>query len=38
MLGAKLGQRFGALHVFRIAVVVFGASQVLMTFSPHARV
>ncbi|WP_029002956.1 MFS transporter [Azorhizobium doebereinerae] len=36
MLGAKLTQRFGALHVFRIAVVVFGCAQVLMTFSPNA--
>jgi predicted MFS family arabinose efflux permease len=36
MLGAKLTQRYGALHVFRAAVVVFGASQVLMTFSPTA--
>ena len=37
MLGAKLTQRFGATHVFRIAVVVFGAAQALMTFSPSAR-
>ena len=36
MLGAKLTQRFGALHVFRIAVVVFGCAQTLMTFSPTA--
>lgn len=36
MLGAKLVQRFGALRVFRLAVVVFGLSQVLMTFSPNA--
>ncbi|MBP7243083.1 MFS transporter [Amaricoccus sp.] len=36
MLGAKLVQRFGAVHVFRIAVVVFGLSQGLMTFSPNA--
>ena len=36
MLGAKLIQRFGALQVFRVAVVVFGAAQVLMTFSPNA--
>src|SRR6476620_4560446 len=36
MLGAKLTQRFGALHVFRIAVVVFGCAQALMTFSPNA--
>jgi predicted MFS family arabinose efflux permease len=36
MLGAKLIQRFGALQVFRGAVVLFCASQVLMTFSPTA--
>jgi predicted MFS family arabinose efflux permease len=36
MLGAKLVQRFGALQVFRLAVVVFCGSQVLMTFSPSA--
>jgi len=36
MLGAKLAQRFGALQVFRAAVVLFGVAQVLMTFSPNA--
>jgi len=36
MLGAKLVQRFGALQVFRLAVVVFGLAQVLMTLSPNA--
>src|SRR5262249_30194529 len=36
MLGAKLLQRYGALRVFRIAVLLFCASQVLMTFSPTA--
>src|SRR5215470_14692369 len=36
MLGAKLLQRYGALRVFRVAVLVFCASQVLMTFSPNA--
>jgi MFS family permease len=36
MLGAKLVQRHGAARVFRAAVVVFCASQVLMTFSPTA--
>lgn len=36
MLGAKLVQRFGALQVFRLAVVVFGAGQILMTLSPNA--
>lgn len=38
MLGAKLVQRFGALHVFRIAVLLFGASQALMALSPNATV
>src|SRR6201991_42970 len=38
MLGAKLAQRFGALQVFRFAVVLFCASQILMTFSPTASV
>lgn len=33
MLGAKLVQRFGALQVFRISVLIFGAAQVVMTFS-----
>jgi len=37
MLGAKLVQRFGALQVFRIAVIVFGLSQVLMTLSQNAQ-
>jgi MFS family permease len=36
MLGAKLAQRFGALQVFRFAVVLFCASQILMTLSPTA--
>jgi predicted MFS family arabinose efflux permease len=38
MLGAKLVQRFGAANVFRVAVVVFGIAQTLMTFSPTATV
>jgi predicted MFS family arabinose efflux permease len=38
MLGAKLVQRYGALRVFRIAVVVFGVGQALMTFSPNATI
>jgi MFS family permease len=38
MLGAKLVQRFGSTRVFRIVVAVFGAGQVLMTFSPTATV
>ena len=36
MLGAKLNQRFGALHVFRAVVLLFGVAQVVMTFSPSA--
>ncbi|HMA69964.1 MAG TPA: MFS transporter [Xanthobacteraceae bacterium] len=36
MLGAKLCQRYGALRVFRAAVVLFCISQILMTFSPNA--
>lgn len=36
MLGAKLVQRFGAARVFRVAVIVFGGGQVLMTLSPTA--
>jgi len=38
MLGAKLCQRFGALRIFRTAVLIFGAAMVVMTFSPNARV
>jgi predicted MFS family arabinose efflux permease len=37
MLGAKLTQRYGATRVFRAAVLLFCASQVLMTFSPTAN-
>jgi predicted MFS family arabinose efflux permease len=37
MLGAKLNQRFGSLIVFRSVVALFGAAQVLMTFSPTAN-
>jgi len=36
MLGAKLVQRYGAARVFRTAVILFCASQLLMTFSPTA--
>src|SRR5215467_10026520 len=36
MLGAKLAQRFGAARMFRVAVVLFCISQILMTFSPTA--
>ena len=35
-LGAKLNQRYGALNVFRAVVFLFGAAQILMTFSPNA--
>jgi predicted MFS family arabinose efflux permease len=38
MLGAKLAQRFGAVQVFRAAVVLFCISQIMMTFSPTAAV
>src|SRR6201999_1426591 len=38
MLGAKLAQRYGALQVFRAAVVLFFISQIMMTFSPTAAV
>ncbi|WP_224741544.1 MFS transporter [Bradyrhizobium sp. 2S1] len=38
MLGAKLAQRFGAVQVFRVAVVLFLISQIAMTFSPTASV
>jgi len=38
MLGAKLVQRFGAVQVFRMAVVTFGLAQVLMTVSWSATV
>ena len=36
MLGAKLNQRYGALNIFRAVVFLFGAAQILMTFSPNA--
>ncbi|MHC6156028.1 MFS transporter [Bradyrhizobium elkanii] len=38
MLGAKLAQRFGAVQVFRGAVVLFLIAQIAMTFSPTASV
>lgn len=38
MLGAKLVQRYGALRVFRAAVVLFCVSQAMMTLSPNATV
>ncbi|HET8994065.1 MAG TPA: MFS transporter [Rhodococcus sp. (in: high G+C Gram-positive bacteria)] len=34
MLGAKLGHRFGWVLVFRIVVVVFAASSLMMIFAP----
>ena len=37
MLGVKPVQRFGSTAVFRTILTVFGARQVLMTFSPAAR-
>jgi MFS family permease len=36
MLGAKLGQKFGSLKVFRLATAVLLVAMVLMTFSPSA--
>src|SRR5215471_5958304 len=36
MLGAKLTQRYGAARMFRVAVVLFCISQILMTVSPTA--
>ena len=36
MLGAKLGQIFGSLYVFRASVAVFGAAMAIMTISPSA--
>lgn len=36
MLGAKLTQKFGAVQVFRGAVVLFCVAQILMTFGPTA--
>jgi len=38
MLGAKFCQRFGALRVFRGAVVLFCVAQIFMTFSPNATI
>src|SRR5499427_305669 len=36
MLGAKLTQRYGTARMFRVAVVLFCISQILMTVSPTA--
>ena len=38
MLGAKLGQKFGALMVFRAGSAMLLASMALMTLSPNAMV
>ncbi len=38
MLGAKLGQKFGSLKVFRIGTVVLLASMIMMTASPNVAV
>lgn len=38
MLGAKLGQKFGSLKVFRVATAIFLVAMVVMTFSPNAVV
>ena len=38
MLGAKLGQKFGALAVFRAGSAMLLASMALMTLSPNAMV
>jgi predicted MFS family arabinose efflux permease len=38
MLGAKLGQKFGSLNVYRAATLMLVASMVMMTFSPNAAV
>jgi predicted MFS family arabinose efflux permease len=38
MLGAKLGQKFGSLRVFRFGTAVLLASMVLMTFCPNATI
>jgi len=38
MLGAKFGQKFGALNVFRAGSAMLLAAMVLMTFSPDVAV
>lgn len=35
MTGAKLGQKFGWVLVFRIMVIIFGAAMVLMVIAPN---
>jgi len=37
MLGARLGQKFGALRVFRAGTSLLIAAMLMMTFSPSAR-
>ena len=36
MLGAKLGQIFGSLNVFRASTAIFAVAMAIMTFSPNA--
>jgi predicted MFS family arabinose efflux permease len=36
MLGAKLGQIFGSLNVFRASIAIFAVAMAIMTFSPNA--
>ncbi len=38
MLGAKLGQKFGSLNVFRVGTVVLLASMVMMATSPNVAI
>ena len=38
MLGAKIGQIFGARRVFQITALIFGGAMVLMTLSPTAGI
>jgi predicted MFS family arabinose efflux permease len=38
MVGAKLGQKFGSLNVYRVATLMLLASMVMMTFSPSVDV
>ncbi|TVQ63775.1 MAG: MFS transporter [Phycisphaerales bacterium] len=38
MLGAKLGQRYGAKRVFQIVVAIFGAAVAVVALSPTAMI
>jgi predicted MFS family arabinose efflux permease len=38
MLGAKFGQKFGSLRIFRLGTVMFLGAMLLMTFSPSVFV